>query len=235
MNKKELKEKLVRFMNYMRPSERIDEAKQKWNRLAKKNARYYVLTDKGESITEDEFREAGRRDVETHVLGDELLMSNLTPTAEKIALEIGCGIGRLSEFLAPHFRKLYAVDISEEMINQAKGRLVSIKNIDFIATDGVSFPIPSSSVDFVFSFIVFQHMPDKAVIRKNMEEIARVLQTKGVAKVQLRGIPVSKDKWYYGPSFTVDEIGNLVEGLPLEILKVEGEGQKYMWVWFEKR
>jgi ubiquinone/menaquinone biosynthesis C-methylase UbiE len=232
--KRSIKNLLTKTFNSFSSGENILEAKRKWNQLAKKNARYYVLTDKGEAITEAEFRDAGKKDVEVHVFGDEIVMKHLYPTVDKIAIEIGCGIGRLSEFLAPHFNKLYAVDISEEMINGAKERLPNILNTEFLSTDGESFPLSSNTIDFAFSFIVFQHMPNKEVIKKNIKEISRVLRKNGLAKVQLRGIPVSKDNWYYGPSFTKREVEKMINGIPLEILKIEGEGQKYLWVWLKK-
>ncbi len=88
-------------------------------------------------------------------------------------------------------------------------------------------------MDLVFSFIVFQHMPSREIIRKNIEEIARVLKSDGIAKIQLRGIPVSKGNWYYGPSFNSADVQDLISGLPLSLLNIEGEGNKYFWVWLK--
>lgn len=231
--KNKLRLLLIKISNIFKSSENLIEAKGKWNKLAKDNARYFVLTDKGEKISEEEFRGAGENDVDQYFVRDDLI-AQMLDAREMTVLEIGCGIGRLSEFLSPLVNKLYAVDISEEMISKAKARLSNLNNIQFIATDGKSFPIQDQSIDVVFSFIVFQHMPSIEVIKENLREISRVLNPGGLAKIQFRGVPVSKDKWYYGPSFDRNDVDNLIKDLPLEIMRIEGEGQKYFWVWLNK-
>lgn len=234
--KKNIRERLILFANLFKPVEDIEAAKAKWNRMAKENAKYFVLTNKGESISEEEFRETGKRDVETYFLNDPMIKKYLAERPLPTILEIGCGVGRLSEFLAPNAEFLYGADISEEMISVTKKRLGHVKNADFYATDGLGFPIEDSSVDIIFSALVFQHMPSIEIIRRNIQEIGRVLKPGGLAKIQLRAVPVSKDHWYYGRSVGQNEVEGLVENTPLLILKSELEGfwQKHLWTWLEK-
>lgn len=231
--KNKLRLLLIKILNVFKSSENLIEAKDKWNKLAKDNARYFVLTDRGEQISEDEFRSAGKNDVTQYFIKDELISKELEGK-EVTVLEIGCGIGRLSEFISPFVNKLYAVDISEEMISKAKERLSNLNNVHFIVTDGKSFPISDQSVDVVFSFIVFQHMPSAEVIKENLIDISRVLKPGGLAKIQFRGLPVSKDKWYYGPSFDRESVEKITSDIPLDITRIDSEGEKYMWVWFKK-
>lgn len=207
------------------------ESKKKWDELSKENARYYIYSDLGEKITEKEFRESGKRDVDDLIVNDAFLMKRLEPTEDKVAVEIGCGIGRLSEFIAPLFNELYAVDISKEMISGAKKR-IHARNAFFFSTDGTNLPIISESADFVFSFIVFQHMPTTEVVVGNFEEIFRVLKPGGIAKIQVRGVPVRKGKWFTGVSFTEQRIKSVIGNL--QILKTEGVGEKYFWLWLQK-
>ena len=211
-------------------SETAKEAKEKWNALARKNARYFVLSTK-QSESEEEFRATGQRDVRRFILDDEHLQPILA--GKPLVLEIGCGLGRLSEFVAPHVGHLYATDISEEMIKQAKVRLAHIKNIDFLATDGVNYPLQDESVDTVFSYTVFQHMPTKEVVRKNIREISRVLKVGGIAKIHLREVVVSKNEWFYGPSLNPEEIMSMVRRLPLEVIGSMEMGKNF-WVWLKK-
>lgn len=103
-----------------------------------------------------------------------------------------------------------------------------------MATNGVSFPLENESIDAAFSYITFQHMPTKEVIRKNIEEIGRVLKPGGIAKLQLRGIPVRKEAWFYGPSLTPPELESLIIETKLTLVQSEGEGSKYFWVWLKK-
>ena len=43
--------------------------------------------------------------------------------------------------------------------------------------------------DFTFSFVVFQHIPSKAMIENYVRETARVLRPGGLFKFQLQGDP----------------------------------------------
>ncbi len=224
-----------KIINSFVPTEKLVDSKKKWNGLAEKNAAYFVMTDYGEGITEEQFRTSGMKDYEQLIGGDSLLASRLSPFNTKDAMEIGCGIGRITEFLSKNFRTVSAVDISEEMVHKGSQRLVSAKNISFKATDGTSFPFANASFDFVFSFIVFQHMPDVETVTKNIAEISRVLRPGGIAKIQLRGLPTSKKNWFYGPSFSVADANKLIKNLPLTLIKSEGEGQRYFWIWLEKK
>lgn len=229
-----IKQAFVRLYNRLLPTEDINQSKEKWNTLAKDNARYFVLSTHGTDISEDLFREEGEQDYKTLVAEDSFLKEALGGFSSKRVLEIGCGIGRLTEFFASDFASIVGIDISEEMINQGKDRLQGKSNISLVVGDGQTYPLPDASIDFVFSYIVFQHMPDTATVRKNFEEIARVLNKGGVAKIQLRGVEVKKGEWFYGPSFTHAEAMAVLEGLPFEIIREEGEGQRYYWITLRK-
>jgi SAM-dependent methyltransferase len=232
--KRKLRALWISVANLLLPAEHIDASKEKWNRLAQKNARYYVLTDQGEDISEQKFHEAGQKDYQTLVKDDPLLRERLGDFGTRSVLEIGCGAGRITEFFADDFTRVCGVDISEGMIEEGGRRLSAKKNVQLFATDGLQYPFSDDMFDLVFSFIVFQHMPSVEVVRSNVEEIARVLKPGGIAKIQLRGIPVPKDKWFYGPSFSSTQARELFAGLPLRILKEEGAGERYYWLWLIK-
>lgn len=224
-----------KVLNMFIPTESMTESKDKWNRFAKENSSYYIMTDYGDKITEEQFRTSGERDCKELILKDELLNRHLSPFNNKDVLEIGCGTGRITEFTAKNFHSISGVDISEEMINKGKERLKSSNNIFLKATDGMTIPFNDSSFDLVFSFIVFQHMPDKNTINKNIIEISRVLKHGGIAKIQLRGIPTSKKNWFYGVSYTVKEVKDMISSLPLDLIKTQDEGKKYFWIWLMKK
>lgn len=223
----------LRVASDVLPGENIASSKKKWNRLAEKNPRYYIVSRKGEGIEESDFKEIGDRNYRELVEGDALLHERLGSFADKRALNIGCGIGRLEEFFAPHFKEVVGVDIAEKMIERAKERLAHVPNVRFVATDGVSYPFEDRSFGLVFSYLVFQHMPNKQVVEKNLKEVARVLAPGGIAKIQLRGgHQPYRWQWFYGPSFTKDEASALAQRAGLKVLKTEGEGNKRFWLWF---
>ena len=217
--------------NLILPTETLDESKSKWSSLAKENSNYYIYSACGRDISDSEFVNSGVSDYKDLVVNDRFLQKFLGPKKDKVALEIGCGTGRVTQAMAKDFKHVYGTDISAEMILQAKDKNKK-NNITFLETDGSSFPLPDNSVDFVFSFIVFQHMPSKKVVRDNFSEIYRLLKSGGVAKIQVRGIPTEKGKWYYGVSFDKKSIQKVV--LDLKILKTSGEGEKYFWLWLQK-
>jgi 2-polyprenyl-3-methyl-5-hydroxy-6-metoxy-1,4-benzoquinol methylase len=48
---------------------------------------------------------------------------------KSIVLDVGCGIGRIERFLAPHCKEIHGVDISQRMVKLAKKRLNDCKNV----------------------------------------------------------------------------------------------------------
>src|SRR3989344_244410 len=215
-------------------SETMSESKEKWNKFAKENSRYYVMTDYGKMIDEETFQNSGKKDYEELVAADPMLSEKLSPFITRSVLEIGCGTGRITEFFGKNFKEVSGIDISEEMIEEGKRRLRHLTNLKLEVTDGRIYPFPDQSFDLVFSFIVFQHMPDKETVEKNLLEIDRVLKNGGIAKIQFRGEPASKKSQFYGPSFRKSDIETMISPIPLSILKTEDVGKRYFWVWFGK-
>jgi ubiquinone/menaquinone biosynthesis C-methylase UbiE len=196
------------------------EHKQLWEELAKKDAEYYIKSDLKDGET---FDSSGKDDVERYIKED---------IANKVVLEIGCGIGRLTQYISPKAKKVYAVDISREMLDKAKDRL-KYTNIDFIESDGRSFEaVPDACVDYVFSFIVFQHMNANEV-RSNLQEVMRVLKRGGTARIQIRGIKCAENEWFTGQHYSKEEIIALCKDIGFSNIKVEDAGTRYMWVILE--
>jgi len=232
---RKLKTKLLLLQSNFFSKENIYGSKDKWNRLAKEDAQFHVLT-KGEGAHNKEaFRNEGRDDTKKYVIEDLFLQSILKKIPSIRILEIGCGIGRLTEFLAPLGETVVGIDISEEMIKKASDRLAQLTNVSFVAVDGERYPFSDETFNFIFSFIVFQHMPSAEIVKKNLSEVTRVLTKDGIAKIQLRGTPIAKSSLYYGPHFVTATIKKLLEDMSVEILKTEGEGNKYFWVYLAKK
>ncbi len=228
-------DKLKRLFEKFLPEETISVSKDKWNKLAKENSRFVIASKKGEGITEDEFKAMGKEDYERFVGQDESLLKKFGSFADKEILEVGCGTGRMAEFFAKDFKNVFGIDISEEMVSQAKKRLAHIKNLQIIATDGLHYPFPDNRFDLVFSYVVFQHMPSKDVVERNFREIFRVLKSDGIAKIQIRGgHQPYKWEWFFGVSFNADQAREMVEKIGFKIIKTEGEKEKRFWLWLKK-
>jgi (2Fe-2S) ferredoxin/SAM-dependent methyltransferase len=142
-----------------------------WDRRAAK-AEYYIAT--ADNSDEATFRASGQRDVAAFFDGLQHLLSPQTSV-----LDIGCGIGRMDEFVAPHVRRLTGIDVSVEMVKKATTRLGHLRNVSFVEGDGFTLTgIADASVDLVFSHIVFQHMP-RRVVNSYFGEVWRVLRRGG--------------------------------------------------------
>ncbi|MCP4130849.1 MAG: class I SAM-dependent methyltransferase [bacterium] len=77
------------------------------------------------------------------------------------AIDIGCGTGAFSIHAAKYLKKIYAVDVSKEMLKIAssKAKTGGIKNIEFFNSGFLHFQ-PDEKVDVIFSKWAFHHLPD---------------------------------------------------------------------------
>lgn len=87
------------------------------------------------------------------------LMDKITGTGKNFRdiLEIGCGTGFLTELLAEKFprARILAVDISPQMIEAARKKLVLYPEITYLEADGENLSV-NGSFDLVVSSAVFQ-------------------------------------------------------------------------------
>lgn len=95
------------------------------------------------------------------------------------ALDIGCGVGTYHELLAPHFGKLFGVDVSGESIKVARRRGLPVT---YDGYDGATLPHSDRCFDLAFAICVVHHVPP---LRWNVfaSEMRRVLKPGGLALV----------------------------------------------------
>jgi SAM-dependent methyltransferase len=80
------------------------------------------------------------------------------------ALDVGCGIGLMAEFMRRRIRTVRALDISERNIAFARE---TVRDVDFVVSDFLSFPT-ESSFDLITFFDVLEHFP-----REKLPDIVR--------------------------------------------------------------
>jgi cyclopropane fatty-acyl-phospholipid synthase-like methyltransferase len=98
------------------------------------------------------------------------------------ALEIGCGIGRLMHPLARSLRTVVGIDISENMLQAARGRLLGLENVRLRLTNGRDLQLfADAGFDLVYSVDAFPYLvrSGRALVETHFHEAARVLRAGG--------------------------------------------------------
>lgn len=107
--------------------------------------------------------------LDEHYLIETLNLNN------KILLELGCGTALMSQKIAQtgFNRKLYACEV--DIIQHEKNLQKQNKDIEFLLCSAQNLPFEEESIDMVFMFKSFHHVP-KLHMKKALKEIKRVLK-----------------------------------------------------------
>ncbi len=204
-----------------------------WNERAKEDAHYYVAF--GRRDQDDAEFYATAKDLVGELVGE---LKRLPAIAKsRRALEIGCGPGRLLRPLSQYFNQIYGVDVSDAMISLAKEKLADIPNAFPHAIGGSDLKLfPDRHFDFVYSYAVFQHIPDPEVVFSYLHETIRVLRPGGIARLQINGLPKSRKAYttWEGVRVSADEIHALTREHGMELLALTGIDSQYMWTTWRK-
>ena len=90
--------------------------------------------------------------------------------------DLGCGTGQLTETVAPHVKRVIAVDGSAEMLDAARRRLAEHPNVDVRQGDLESLPLDAGELDAAMLSLVLHYAPDPALA---LREVARVMRPGG--------------------------------------------------------
>ncbi|XP_040297434.1 putative methyltransferase DDB_G0268948 [Bufo bufo] len=66
----------------------------------------------------------------------------------EMLVDVGCGTGRYTLPLAPHFKKVLGIDMSESQINVAKQNTLA-NNVSYMVASAEKIPVKNDSVDLV--------------------------------------------------------------------------------------
>jgi ubiquinone/menaquinone biosynthesis C-methylase UbiE len=126
--------------------------------------------------------------------GEEIFLDLLEKYAspEHLALEIGCGGGRITSKAVSWFRHLLVTDVSKQMLRKCR-ESVPEDNLSFHQIDGFTLDaFDDNSIDCVFSHDVFVHFSSLQVYPYLME-IKRILKPKGIAILSFYNFRVHYD------------------------------------------
>lgn len=216
----------------------LDKMRRDWDERARENARFYVNTERTD-WTDDDFFASGERTVAEEILTDMTNICQGKDPKEMRVLEIGCGAGRVTRALSKLFGEVHAVDVSGEMIAQAREALSSRPNATVYQNNGMDLSIiPVKDFDFAFSTIVFQHIPSRDVIVNYVKEVSRLLRPGALFKFQVQGDPTLQtdaDDTWLGVPFSDAQAVEMAEKCGFEPRHRHGAGEQYFWLWFFKK
>jgi FkbM family methyltransferase len=159
----------------------LDHLRRVWQTLGRDDPLWAVLSQsdkRGRRWKPDEFLATGRAEIDTQF---NMLAARGWPAGHALALDFGCGAGRLSRALASHFERVIGVDVSASMLDAARRLNADIANIDFRENASPKLEgIADASVDFIYSIMTLQHIPAQ-LAEGYVEEFFRVLAPGGVA------------------------------------------------------
>src|ERR1051326_5048452 len=150
-------------------TQHLQRAAAAWEHMAQEDPLYAIMTDPekaGGKWDEEEFFNTGVADVERHTQALLAALDEFDPVGEwrpRVALDFGCGVGRLTRGLAEVWtgdealEQIYGLDISPAMIAAAEHMNPAWK-IDFRLHTPPTLELDDASVDLVLSLITLQHL-----------------------------------------------------------------------------
>ncbi len=132
------------------------------------------------------------------------------PSETRHVLEIGCGIGRLLKPIQSlsHIQSCHGVDASHDMVKEAQQYCCSENTSVHWCPGNGEFDAPETDIDFVFAWLVFQHIADKQTVLRYCANMAQALRVNGTIKCQLlaNDEQPGKDLWTWHDPSTIQQV-----------------------------
>jgi len=132
-----------------------------------------------------------------HLIRYRFAAQNIGGIGDKRVLDVPCGIGYGSDYLARHARWSTGIDISSQAIAAGIGKYLTgetrplTQNLSLLVMDAQAMQFPDAIFDAAVSFEGLEHVPDP---KKMLSEISRVLKDDGVLVLSTPNKKMSKQK-----------------------------------------
>jgi SAM-dependent methyltransferase len=164
----------------------LDAHRRDWEDLARLDPMWAVVSDPRRRFggwDTDEFFRTGEAELDAVLTRAEELG---VPAGHADALEFGCGIGRVTRALAGRFGHAVGVDISTQMLEQARELNAGVDNIEFVHNEAPDLALLGDRrFDVVYSRHVLQHLPSREVARGYLAEMVRLVRPGGLVLAHL--------------------------------------------------
>lgn len=190
-----------------------DSLERAWDIMGEKEPFFSVITAdefKSENLSPeviDQFYSSGGAKANTQYVEQKLKSLkglSFKDFQDKRALDFGCGVGRNALHLAPHFRALVGLDISEKHLMRAREicERKGISNTEFYKSNDqiTSF----GKFDLIFSVITLQHIPPP-LMKQYIHQLLSMLNPKGLAFLHF---PIEAEGYKFLENKFITEKGN---------------------------
>jgi SAM-dependent methyltransferase len=166
-------------------SDALDETRAYWDLHAQRDPLWAILSDTAKRDGKwgvARFFQSGASEIASLLYE---LDAQEFAAARGSAMDFGCGVGRLTQALAPHFERVVGVDVSPSMIRLASRLNPSPDRVSYICNQAPDLQVfGDRSFDFIVSSIVLQHLPPD-LAGSYIREFLRLLTPSGIAVFQL--------------------------------------------------
>lgn len=217
----------------------LAEVEEVWQGLGETDPYWSVLTslDRGAPVNVESFFQTGKRRID--LLSAALARNGLQLASYNSVFELGCGVGRLSVWLARKFKTVIAADISASHLALAVQAAAErhLDNIEFRRIESVSACEKIEPYDVFFSMITLQHNPPP-VMKYLLEMFLSRIRPGGLAYFQ---IPTQRENFRFNAERYLAASGKerrmemfvlpqpvlfeMFEDNRLHVLEVEDDGQ----------
>lgn len=164
----------------------LEQHQRDWDELATLDPLWAILSDPAMRFGRwdlEAFFRSGEQEVSA-ALG--LAAEHGLPRRWDRAIDIGCGVGRITRALGTRFEAAVGVDISPVMVDQARVLNRDQPTCAFVVQGDSSLALfEDASADLVYSVQVLQHLPERNDIEEYIANFIRVLKSGGVAIFQV--------------------------------------------------
>lgn len=106
------------------------------------------------------------------------------------ALDVGCGIGRLTPVLAAHAERVVAIDMTPEMLAAAGRSCAGLDNVEFHRYEAQRLPWSSFRFDVAVCVWVLMHVLDDEQLATVCRGLARSARHLVLIEYEYAGVPV---------------------------------------------
>ncbi len=164
----------------------LNEIQENWEGFAQTDPLWAICVDhtkRGRGWTQEEFFATGEREISK--IMEYVRSLGLSPVNSDLALDFGCGVGRLTSALSRHFDKCWGVDISPTMIQLAKDFHKNNSRCSFSLNEVDHLHrFEDGYFGFIYTSITLQHIP-KRYVQNYLLEFIRLLKPGGIFVFQI--------------------------------------------------